>query len=299
MVQKSIKRVLLGVLFGCFFFSSTIFGAQEIKIIFDGTQLELNSPAVIENGTTLVPLRNVFEAFGVEPHWDGSTQSVTAKKGDTVIWLQINNKVAKIGEQEVQLNTPAKIINNYTMVPLRFISESFGVVPEWDGSTSTITINSISTSTEVSEEESDDEEDIEAKPDSETKVSVFDLDYELCMSYGTLNEVDNMSCDNNEFLKGLCAELEEDSMFPSGESYIIIRNDNNYSNLEFTIWAETELGSTMVTAGESFSLGDNTTIDVSQKCETYTIDISELEEVWIYFGVDKGVKVMLADPVVY
>ena len=48
-------------------FSSTIFGAQEIKIIFDGTQLELNSPAVIENGTTLVPLRNVFEAFGVEP----------------------------------------------------------------------------------------------------------------------------------------------------------------------------------------------------------------------------------------
>jgi hypothetical protein len=137
MLKKYIKRVLLGLVSSCFLFASTLYGAQEIKIIFNEKELALNTPAVIENGTTLVPLRSVFEAFGVVPEWDGKTQTITAQKDDTVIWLQINNNVAKVGDKEVQLNVPAKTVNGYTLVPLRFISESFGVVPKWDGSTRT------------------------------------------------------------------------------------------------------------------------------------------------------------------
>lgn len=79
------KKILLGLVMSCFLFASTIYGAQDIKIFFNGKQLSLSTPAVIENGTTLIPLRSVFEAFGVEPKWDSKTKTITAQKGDTII----------------------------------------------------------------------------------------------------------------------------------------------------------------------------------------------------------------------
>lgn len=57
-----------------------------------------------------------------------------------VIKLEIDNKNAMINDQKATLDVPAKLINGRTMVPIRFISESFGCKVNWDKQTKEITI---------------------------------------------------------------------------------------------------------------------------------------------------------------
>lgn len=138
--KMGIKRWLFGVMVLFLCLPSMSMASQRTRIVFNGSELKLDTPAVVEQGTTLVPLRNVFEAFGAKTHWDAKTRSISATMGETTIWLQVNNKTAKVGSKEIRLDVPAKIKNGYTLVPLRFISEAFGVEPMWNAKTRTITI---------------------------------------------------------------------------------------------------------------------------------------------------------------
>lgn len=94
----------------------------------------------LKNGRTLVPLRAIFEALGAEVFWNGETQTVTAKKGDTEIQLVIGGEAYKNG-QLIPLDVPAKSFNGRTLVPLRFVSEALGCQTGWNSETQTITIN--------------------------------------------------------------------------------------------------------------------------------------------------------------
>ncbi|MGC9090086.1 MAG: copper amine oxidase N-terminal domain-containing protein [Caldisericia bacterium] len=47
---------------------------------------------------------------------------------------------ASVNGKKVMLDVPPQIINKYTYVPLRFISESLNASVEWDGATKTIII---------------------------------------------------------------------------------------------------------------------------------------------------------------
>jgi S1-C subfamily serine protease len=52
----------------------------ELKGFINGQTVELNTPAQIIGGRTLVPLRFVSEAFGATVDWDGETETVTIFK---------------------------------------------------------------------------------------------------------------------------------------------------------------------------------------------------------------------------
>lgn len=55
--------------------------------------------------------------------------------------LQIGNGSATVDGVSTELDSAPVIINDRTMVPLRFISENFGFNVDWDGNTQTVTIN--------------------------------------------------------------------------------------------------------------------------------------------------------------
>lgn len=124
----------------------TIFGmpgssrAAEVKVYLDGNMLVFDQPPIIEDGRTLVPLRAVFEALGADVDWDGDTRTVTAQKEQLKIELQIGSKVAYVNNQPVELDVPGRIVNDRTLVPLRFVSEALGARVDWDGSASIVRI---------------------------------------------------------------------------------------------------------------------------------------------------------------
>lgn len=213
------------------------------------------------------------------------------------------------------LNAPAKVVNGYTLVPLRFISESFGVMPQWDGSTSTITINSNEAdqkakdpvvepndSTTESEKQPAEASDVKNqhadKQDSneKEKVSIFDLNFRVGLDRGRIKKVENIEYDGKQFSKGFVAHLSEDADAIESGEFADFDNNKKYSTLEFTIWAETDMGDSVVAAGKAF---DGELIEVTKTPKTYTVNISHADELSIYLFLTRGTKIIVADPVVY
>ena len=107
----------------------------------NGFRTQVETPFIAGEGTTLVPLRVITEAFGAKVQWQGETQGVVLEYPEKTITLQIGAKVATINEEEVELPIePVLADDGVTMVPLRFISETFGATVNYDGETGRITV---------------------------------------------------------------------------------------------------------------------------------------------------------------
>jgi len=97
------------------------------------------NPIILDN-RTLVPVREVFENLGGEVNWDSKERKVTITLFQKEISLVINSEEALVDNKTIKLDVPAKIINNKTMVPVRFISEHGGLEVDWDSATHTVNI---------------------------------------------------------------------------------------------------------------------------------------------------------------
>lgn len=95
---------------------------------------------VVENGRTLVPIRAIIEAMGGTVGWDGTTQTVTLTYGTDNIVLNIDSAYAYLNGVMSVLDVAPKTINERTVLPIRYIAESFKFGVEWDGNTQTIKI---------------------------------------------------------------------------------------------------------------------------------------------------------------
>lgn len=113
---------------------------SPVEVILNGESKTFTQPPVIRNGRTLVPMREIFEALGCDVAWDQATQTVTAVKGETEIKLPLGAKTAKVNGIDTPLETGAQLVNDRTMVPVRFVSEALGAKVAWDGETKTISI---------------------------------------------------------------------------------------------------------------------------------------------------------------
>ncbi|NEU31793.1 copper amine oxidase N-terminal domain-containing protein [bacterium LRH843] len=143
--EKSLKEIAAaraeyfgeGITFGSF-----TPNLGEINVIIDGEWLAFEQPPTIINGSTLVPMRAIFEKLNASVVWNGQTKSITATKGTTKISLTLDKNTATKNGKAMTLDTPPKLINGHTMVPIRFVSESLGADVKWDGASKTVFITS-------------------------------------------------------------------------------------------------------------------------------------------------------------
>ena len=112
----------------------------EISVLLDGHPLIFDVQPRLVNNRVLVPMRTIFEDLGASVDWDNAKQTVNATKGDTVVALTIGNVSPTINGKVVTIDQPAITVNGRTLVPIRFIAESFGVEVDWDAATLTVTI---------------------------------------------------------------------------------------------------------------------------------------------------------------
>lgn len=122
--------------------SFAVAAENDISVTVDGNNVVFDQPPVIDNDRTLVPMRAIFEALGAEVDWDGETRTVTSTKGTITVSLAIDSDKMKVGEREVILDVPAKIINDRTMVPVRAVSEAMECKVDWNGEARQVIITS-------------------------------------------------------------------------------------------------------------------------------------------------------------
>lgn len=125
----------------------------EIILTIDRPDMLVNGAeqAIDENGTvpmiindrTLLPVRAVVEAMGGSVEWDGDSQTVTLTRDDDVIRLIIDSETAYLNGLSHILDSAPVIINDRTMLPIRFIAESFGFEVEWDAEDRSVIITEL------------------------------------------------------------------------------------------------------------------------------------------------------------
>jgi len=117
----------------------------QTTFIVNGGVSILDSPPIIKNGRTLLPIRPVVEALGGTVSWDGTEKKVTVTLGSTTIELWIGKNTARVNGTDTPIDSTnskvvPEIINGRTMLPLRFVTENLGCELQWDPNTKTITI---------------------------------------------------------------------------------------------------------------------------------------------------------------
>ncbi|MCW1309794.1 MAG: PQQ-binding-like beta-propeller repeat protein, partial [Candidatus Nanoarchaeia archaeon] len=111
----------------------------------NGSLRALDSPPIIKNNRTLLPIRAVVEALNGTVSWDGTQKKVTVSLGSNTIELWIGKSSALVNGIDTPIDSSnpkvvPEIINGRTMLPLRFVAESLGCDVQWDSATKTITI---------------------------------------------------------------------------------------------------------------------------------------------------------------
>ncbi|MDA8233462.1 MAG: extracellular solute-binding protein [Clostridia bacterium] len=136
--------LVFGLIFGAFPIipgQATADANENIKVVINGKAAKFDVAPKSIQGTTLVPFRGVAENLGGKAVWEEKSRSVTVTKGSIVLKLTIGSKTAYINGEKTSLAVAPQLVNNRTLVPLRFISEGFGYDVNWNGTTKTVTIS--------------------------------------------------------------------------------------------------------------------------------------------------------------
>ena len=133
-----------GILIFLLFLGSASASGPNIKVFLDNRELSFDVAPMVVNERTMVPLRAIGEALEAKVEWDPLDQKITVTKGGTVNILFLGDSAAqKIvnGKTEIlQLDAPPFAVEGRTMVPLRYLSESFDMDVTWDGPSQSVFI---------------------------------------------------------------------------------------------------------------------------------------------------------------
>ena len=113
-----------------------------IGVKIDDVPISFDVKPQIINDRVVVPMRKIFELFGAQVDWNEEERIITATKDDTVIRMTIGSDIAYINDKEVTLDTGATIVDERTLIPVRFISEALGAEVDWDKDNHNVIIDS-------------------------------------------------------------------------------------------------------------------------------------------------------------
>lgn len=117
------------------------FKVKEAGVLINEESLKTEFSPYIKEGRTFVPIREITEKLGADVKWDGKDESIKITLNGDVINMQIDNPNVTVNDKEIALDkaqAPQLALYNKprretkTMVPLRFISETFGYNVDWN-----------------------------------------------------------------------------------------------------------------------------------------------------------------------
>ncbi len=112
---------------------------DDVKVLINGQTVMFDVSPQLINDRTMVPMRKIFEDVGAVVEWDDATQTVTAKRVTSDSWditttevkLTIGEKTIYINGVPQEIDVAPVVIDDRTLVPVRFISEALGAKVEW------------------------------------------------------------------------------------------------------------------------------------------------------------------------
>ncbi|RKD24034.1 hypothetical protein BEP19_06395 [Ammoniphilus oxalaticus] len=116
---------------------------SNIQLVIEGKTYQPDTPPKIVNGRTLVPIAVVAEALGAKVTWDGKQRKVEISGKSVELSMWIGQAKAILNGQEISMDAPPRIVQDRTLVPLRFIGQALGANVGWDDATRTVVVNHV------------------------------------------------------------------------------------------------------------------------------------------------------------
>jgi hypothetical protein len=95
---------------------------------------------LLVNGRTLLPIRAVIEAMGGVAEWNGGEQKILLSAHGHTLEMWVGREDMTADGSTAAMDVAPEIINDRTMLPLRFVAENTGCLIEWIGSTQEVVI---------------------------------------------------------------------------------------------------------------------------------------------------------------
>ncbi|MEC0091316.1 copper amine oxidase N-terminal domain-containing protein [Paenibacillus macquariensis] len=117
--------------------------AKPISIFVEDKEIQSTVAPILEQGRVLVPIRVVAESLGAKVTWDQKMNTVTIRKWSESVILTLGKKtVSRDGKPNesgvIDLDVSVQKENNRIYVPLRFLSQQYGYIVDWNGKSITI-----------------------------------------------------------------------------------------------------------------------------------------------------------------
>lgn len=131
-IRKFVSYLLIIVIL----LSSTVLAAPVFKVgeyilpvdvCINGQIIKCPQKAFISDGATFVPIRALTDALSLELYWDSSNNSAAIS---TIKIFADDGTITVNGQKEY--NHKAILQNDTLFIPLRFVSEQFGLKVSWD-----------------------------------------------------------------------------------------------------------------------------------------------------------------------
>jgi tetratricopeptide (TPR) repeat protein len=115
---------------------------EGIKVFAKGKKVEFDVEPFTENGRTLVPIRAVARALGLDVEYKNGVVTITNPANGRTVILYTGSTEAVVDGKKVTLDVPARVAPpGRTVVPLRFVSENLGADVEWFEDGQVIAVN--------------------------------------------------------------------------------------------------------------------------------------------------------------
>ena len=95
----------------------------------------------ITNDRTLVPLRFVSENLGAEVIWDKENGGCIVKKDETEVKITFGSAEFTVNGETVTYDAPIEVVEDRTMVPIRFVSETLGYDVYWNAPNQAVVVS--------------------------------------------------------------------------------------------------------------------------------------------------------------
>ncbi len=116
------------------------------KITVGTKEVDIDVPAYISNGYTMLPVRAVTELLSNSAivRWDDATKTVTIAMGQRIVNMTVGSKMMVINGVNVAMQSKCEITNSRSFIPLRDLGYALGLNDSqinWDDATKTATLN--------------------------------------------------------------------------------------------------------------------------------------------------------------
>lgn len=117
--------------------------AKEVKIEIDGkAMVPKDMPAVIIDGRTMLPMRQIAQELGCEVNWNEAAKQIYVMRGSDIIVFTVDSKTGYENGKEFTMDVPATIVNDRTMLPVRALADALHLNIKWNDPNRIVSIQS-------------------------------------------------------------------------------------------------------------------------------------------------------------